>query len=113
MADDAIDLLCQYAWPGNVRELKNLVERLAIMVAKDIIEADDLPAPYNPACDTDQPTVESRLLSIDSFKEAKKVFEKEFIRKKLAENKNNVTRTAESIGVGRSYLHKKLKEIKS
>jgi len=113
MADDAIDLLCQYAWPGNVRELKNLVERLAIMVAKDLIEAGDLPAPYNPACDTDQPVVDSRLLSIDSFKEAKKAFEKEFIRKKLEENKNNVTRTAESIGVGRSYLHKKLKEIKT
>ena len=113
MSDDAIDLLCKYTWPGNVRELKNLVERLAIMVAKDVIEADDLPAPYNPTCDTDQPAVDSKLLSIDSFKEAKKVFEKEFIRKKLEENKNNVTRTAESIGVGRSYLHKKLKEIKS
>jgi two-component system nitrogen regulation response regulator NtrX len=113
MADDAVDLLCQYAWPGNVRELKNLVERLAIMVAKDTIEAGDLPAPYNPACETDQPAVDSKLFSIDSFKEAKKVFEKEFIRKKLEENKNNVTRTAESIGVGRSYLHKKLKEIKS
>jgi two-component system nitrogen regulation response regulator NtrX len=113
MADDAVDLLCQYAWPGNVRELKNLVERLAIMVAKDTIEAGDLPAPYNPACETDQPAVDSKLFSIDSFKEAKKVFEKECIRKKFEENKNNVTRTAESIGVGRSYLHKKLKEIKS
>ncbi|MEX1356815.1 MAG: helix-turn-helix domain-containing protein [Desulfobacterales bacterium] len=45
------------------------------------------------------------------MKEAKKVFEREYIQKKLEENKNNVTRTAELLGVGRSYLHKKIKEI--
>jgi two-component system nitrogen regulation response regulator NtrX len=45
------------------------------------------------------------------LKEAKKVFEREYIQKKLEENKNNITRTAEILGVGRSYLHKKIKEI--
>jgi len=49
---------------------------------------------------------------MDDFKKAKKVFEKEFIQKKLLLNNNNITKTAKAIGVGRSYLHKKIKKIK-
>ena len=112
MAPDAIELLTHYDWPGNVRELKNLVERLAIMSEQDIIEAADLPEPYNPSSAAERPAADSRLLGLNGLKEAKKEFEKEFIQQKLVENQNNITRTAESIGVGRSYLHKKLKEIK-
>ena len=44
----ALELLCGYPWPGNVRELKNLLERLTIMVKKDIIEEIDLPDSYYP-----------------------------------------------------------------
>ena len=112
VSESAMALLSRYPWPGNVRELKNLVERLAIMVEKELIEADDLPAPYNPTQLTQTPITDSPLLSLNNLKEAKKVFEQEFIRRKLAENENNVTRTAESIGVGRSYLHKKIKQLR-
>jgi two-component system nitrogen regulation response regulator NtrX len=111
MTPGALDLLRYYAWPGNVRELKNLVERLAIMVGKEIIDVGDLPEPYNPAAGLETVLGESELLAIDNLKEAKKVFEREYIQKKLEENKNNITRTAEILGVGRSYLHKKIKEI--
>ncbi|KPJ78495.1 MAG: Fis family transcriptional regulator [Deltaproteobacteria bacterium SG8_13] len=111
VSESAMALLSRYPWPGNVRELKNLVERLAIMVEKDVIEAEDLPAPYNPVQLKETPIVESPLLTLNNLKEAKKVFEQEFIRRKLAENENNVTKTAESIGVGRSYLHKKIKQL--
>jgi len=111
MTTGALDLLRYYVWPGNVRELKNLVERLAIMVEKEIIDIGDLPEPYNPAAGPDAVLSESELLAIDNLKEAKKVFEREYIQKKLEENKNNITRTAEILGVGRSYLHKKIKEI--
>jgi two-component system nitrogen regulation response regulator NtrX len=111
MTPGALDMLRHYTWPGNVRELKNLVERLAIMVEKDIIDIGDLPEPYNPAASLEYVPGESELLAIDNLKEAKKVFEREYIQKKLEENKNNITRTAETLGVGRSYLHKKIKEI--
>ena len=47
----------------------------------------------------------------DDFKEAKKLFEKEFLAKKLAENDNNITKTAELVGIERSHLHKKLKTL--
>ena len=112
VSEDVMALLRQYPWPGNVRELKNLVERLAIMVEKELIEAGDLPAPYNPSQPTQMPMIESSLLSLDNLKEAKRVFEQEFIRRKLSEHKNNVTKTAASIGVGRSYLHKKIKQLR-
>ena len=49
---------------------------------------------------------------VDDLKEAKLAFEKEFINLKLAEHQHNVTKTAEAIGVGRSYLHKKIKNFK-
>lgn len=108
----SLELLCKYSWPGNVRELKNLMERLAIMVEGEIINDSDIPPPYNPDAGWETETIENKIFSIDYLKEAKKEFEKEFILRKLLENQNNITKTAKSIGVGRSYLHKKIKMLK-
>ncbi len=109
LTDAAMEALCRYAWPGNVRELKNLVERLMIMVEKDVIDISDLPAMVGAAAPESQPPEHNRLFEIENLKEAKKAFEKAFIQSKLEEQANNVTKTAEAIGVARSYLHKKLK----
>lgn len=108
----SLELLCKYSWPGNVRELKNLMERLAIMVEGEIINDSDIPPPYNPDAGWETETIENKIFSIDYLKEAKNEFEKEFIFRKLLENQNNITKTAKSIGVGRSYLHKKIKMLK-
>jgi len=108
----SLELLCKYSWPGNVRELKNLMERLAIMVEGEIINDSDIPPPYNPDAGWETETIENKIFSIDYLKEANKEFEKEFILRKLLENQNNITKTAKSIGVGRSYLHKKVKMLK-
>ena len=107
-SSDAISMLKQYNWPGNVRELKNLVERLMIMTPGKIIEAKDIPPPYNghaPTTDTEF----RYLLRINTLKEAKNEFEKFFIESKLKEFNGNVSQTAEAINVERSYLHKKIK----
>ena len=109
---EALKLLCNYSWPGNVRELKNLLERLTIMVKKDIIEETDLPDSYYPGRVKRKELLEPEFLLMDDFKEAKKAFEKEFIQKKLLLNNSNITKTAKAIGVGRSYLHKKIKKMK-
>lgn len=113
VSDDALELLQRYHWPGNVRELKNLVERLVIMVQKELIDIDDLPHPYNPRSTAGVRQVDSEFMKIGDLKEAKKAFEKEFIKSKLDQHQNNITKTAESIGVGRSYLHKTIKELDS
>jgi len=111
MTDMALALLNRYAWPGNVRELKNLVERLVIMVAKDIIDVEDLPAPYNPETPAETQSLLAKLMTMQGFKDARAAFEETFIQSKLRENDENITRTAEAIGVDRSYLHKRLKRF--
>jgi two-component system nitrogen regulation response regulator NtrX len=112
MSPSAISMLSSYAWPGNVRELRNLVERLAIMVDKDVIDAADMPDSYRPGAYNEKMfPAASQFMKIDNFKEARKAFEKEFIKRKLLQNENNITKTAKSIKVGRSYLHKKIKSL--
>ncbi|MBI9084992.1 MAG: sigma-54-dependent Fis family transcriptional regulator [Desulfobacterales bacterium] len=109
ITDKALAKIQGYAWPGNVRELKNLVERLAIMVEGDVIDVGDIPDLGTDGEAAGQP-LEHRLFTMDRLKDAKKFFEGEFIRRKLEEQGHNITKTAESMGVARSYLHKKLKE---
>jgi len=109
ISDSALRLLQGYEWPGNVRELKNLLERLTIMVEGDLIDISDLPSPYNPLAPESSVLTDQQILSIDSLKDAKKSFEKEFIQRKLLENDHNVSKTAKMIGVERSYLHKLIK----
>ncbi|MDA8139039.1 MAG: sigma-54 dependent transcriptional regulator [Desulfobacteraceae bacterium] len=111
MAPDALSLLMQYPWPGNVRELKNLIERLAIIVHEETITADYLPKPYNPrVAQPGDPSMDS-LFTIKELKEARAMFEHAFIQRKLAENEHNISQTAKSIGVERSYLHRRIKRL--
>jgi len=111
ITQQALDMLCNYSWPGNVRELKNLIERLAIMVEREVIDEFDIPAPYNPDAAEGMASIEAQLFLSHSLKDAKKAFERAFIKRKLLQNKDNITNTAKEIGVERSYLHKKLKNL--
>ena len=109
---EALRVLGKYSWPGNVRELKNLVERLAIMVEDDAIDEKDIPMAYKQDSGLTAYFSGSPFLEFDNLKAAKLAFEKEFITRKIAQYNNNITKTAEAIGVGRSFLHKKLKGYK-
>jgi two-component system nitrogen regulation response regulator NtrX len=55
---------------------------------------------------------EYQFLTLDTLNEARLAFEQAFITRKLMQHRNNVTKTAEAIGVGRSFLHKKIKSFK-
>ncbi len=103
--DEAMDFLKNYPWPGNVRELKNIIERLSIMVQKDVIGKNDIQK-YIESHDYDD------ILSkdISSFKKAKEQFEKEFIVKALKSNEKNISATAKLLGIERTNLHRKLKQ---
>jgi two-component system nitrogen regulation response regulator NtrX len=105
---EALEHLIAYPWPGNVRELKNLVERLGIMTESNIIGAEDIPASYKMGGPV-APAAAS--LEAGSLKEAKKEFEKAYILRKLSENQNNISQTADAIGIERSHLHKKIKSF--
>jgi two-component system nitrogen regulation response regulator NtrX len=103
---EAMDLLVSYAWPGNVRELKNVVERIVIMTRGPIIEAKDVPDPVR-----EQPKAppEFSFFEFSLLKDARREFERRFIVKKLMENDENISKTAELIGIERSNLHRKIK----
>jgi two-component system nitrogen regulation response regulator NtrX len=106
ISPEAMDLLSTYAWPGNVRELKNIVERMVIMTRGPVIEAGDVPDPVRV-----QPKapLESSFFDFHLLRDARREFEKRFILKKLMENEENISKTAEVIGIERSNLHRKIK----
>ncbi len=112
ITSDALEILGKYTWPGNVRELKNLVERLAILVDDDAIDSHDIPDAYNLESNWVNDLTEYQFLNSETLKEARLVFEQTFITRKLMQHRDNVTKTAEAIGVGRSFLHKKIKSFK-
>ena len=106
----ALEQLMSHNWPGNVRELKNIIERLIILTPSNEIKADDIPE-LNVKTEQSAVTPESPTVG-DSFRDAKLVFERQFIIKKLEEYDGNISKTAEAIGLERSNLHKKLKSLK-
>ncbi|MGA9110015.1 MAG: sigma-54-dependent transcriptional regulator [Smithella sp.] len=110
LTDDALALLMKHDWPGNVRELKNIIERLIILTPSDEITARDIPL-LNIKEERDMDSGTESVM-VDSLKDAKMDFERQFIIKKLEENEGNVSKTAEAIGLERSHLHKKLKSLK-
>ena len=108
---DVLEALCLYDWPGNVRELRNLVDRLYILVSDLMIDIDHLPDHVL----NRYKTIESNSDVISegrTLKDARSEFERIFILQKLKENQWNVSKTAESIGLERSNLHRKLKLYK-
>jgi two-component system nitrogen regulation response regulator NtrX len=106
ISPEAMDLLISYSWPGNVRELKNVVERMVIMTRGPMIEAKDVPEPLR---EHPKAPPEFSFFEFNSLKEARRDFEKRFIMKKLAENDENISKTADLIGIERSNLHRKIR----
>ncbi|MFM8439912.1 MAG: sigma-54-dependent transcriptional regulator [Acidobacteriota bacterium] len=102
----AVDALQSYTWLGNVRELRNTIERVIILSNGEKISADDLPK-FN---ESDEPPASS--FRFPSFKDATDAYQREFIIHKLREFDGNVTRAAESMGVDRTHLYRKMRDLK-
>jgi two-component system nitrogen regulation response regulator NtrX len=109
----AMEQLQQYDWPGNIRELRNLTERLMIMVPG--VQVDDAHVAaalqVRPAMPSAQVPAQPALVlkEYDSLRDARNAFEKEYITRKLKENRWNVSRTADDLRIERSHLHRKIK----
>ena len=108
--DENNDLLYSYDWPGNVRELRNLIERVTILslhenqkdtnkILTDILKEN--PNSLNK-------DVLTNTLSYP-LKEAREVFETNYLINQLKKNNGNISKTADFIGMERSALHRKLK----
>ncbi|GAU09791.1 sigma-54-dependent transcriptional regulator [Desulfoplanes formicivorans] len=112
-ADDALAVLQGYSWPGNVRELKNFVERIFILYQGQVVNASMLPGEYRqsvPSTSAGKAQDASAKASLPGdFKTARNEFEIRYLKQKLAECNGNISRLAETIGLERSYLYRKLK----
>jgi two-component system, NtrC family, nitrogen regulation response regulator NtrX len=101
----AMEVLLSYPWPGNVRELKNLVERLVIMCPSPRIEPHHLPPElFRGASKSPQKPYES-------LQEARSAYEREFVLRKLEESRWNMTKAAQSLGLERSHLYRKMRSL--
>ena len=114
IAEDAMAILQSHDWPGNIRQLRNNVERLMILASGDPeseITADMLPSEVGalvPATPTGSGG--EKLMSLP-LREAREVFEREYLMAQVSRFGGNISRTAEFIGMERSALHRKLKSL--
>jgi len=111
ISDEAIALLQTMLWPGNVRQLKNVVERVLILGAdKGDISASELPG-MEPATEEEGRVVLSGSLATLPLREARELFEREYLLTQINRFGGNISRTASFVGMERSALHRKLKSL--
>ncbi len=112
VAEDAMAALQAYDWPGNVRELRNIVERLSILALGEgslVLRASALP----PELYKDAPVIShfekgDAMMSLP-LREAREMFEREYLLAQMRRFGNNISQTAQFIGMDRSTLHRKLR----
>jgi len=103
----AMECLESYSWPGNVRELRNIMERFIIMYPHRRIDVFELPE----AILRRTVLTEAEPEEASTLQSAREQFERGFILQKLAEHKGNVTRTAQALGIERSHLYRKMRQL--
>ena len=112
LGEDAIATLQVHDWPGNVRQLRNNVERLMILASGDpgeVITAEMLPAEVAAAGQAGSVGPE-RIIALP-LRDAREVFEREYLTAQILRFSGNISRTATFIGMERSALHRKLKSL--
>jgi len=105
IAEDALDLFKHYPWPGNVRELKNILERVLILNPQvHRIERKHLPRLVHRAFGR-------RSEDFSTLQQAREAYEREYILRKIDECHGNISRAADSLGLERSHLYRKMKTL--
>jgi Nif-specific regulatory protein len=103
-APQAMEVLLSYSWPGNVRELENAVERAVVVTQSDTITPDLFV--LDKISERAEDAYNGR-----SLKQAVNIFKKHYIRQTLDMNRWNQTKTAELLGIQRTYLSRLIKEL--
>ncbi len=105
----AKERLLSHRWPGNVRELRNLCERLAYLFQGDTIDEDDLALILTPG--EDKSSASSWFPESTSLTEATAEFQAEHIRRTAARCGGNMTEVADALGLHRSNLYRKMRQL--
>ena len=100
--------LINHNWPGNVRELRNLIERIAILANNN---TDKISTIIKESIKQEENDVYSESNFSIPLKEARENFEKDYLTTQLKKFGGNVSKTAKFVGMERSALHRKLKDL--
>jgi two-component system nitrogen regulation response regulator NtrX len=114
VAEDALAVLQAHDWPGNVRQLRNSVERMLIMAGGDpnsTITAELLPTDVGASVPSLPGGQGGEKLMSLPLREAREVFEREYLIAQVNRFSGNISRTAEFVDMERSALHRKLKSL--
>jgi two-component system, NtrC family, nitrogen regulation response regulator NtrX len=114
IGDDAMAVLQAHDWPGNIRQLRNNVERLMILTrgdASEVITAEMLPAEIGEMLPTTPGRAGGEHLMSLPLRDAREIFEREYLTAQVNRFGGNISRTAEFVGMERSALHRKLKSL--
>jgi two-component system, NtrC family, nitrogen regulation response regulator NtrX len=116
VGSDAVAVLQAQDWPGNARQLRNSIERLLILVkdqtpADGIITAALLPSDIGEVLPTVGDTDGSAHLMSLPLREAREVFERQYLLAQIERFGGNISKTAEFVGMERSALHRKIKSL--
>ena len=113
IGDDALAVLQAHDWPGNVRQLRNTIERLLIMAggeADQPISADMLPEEIGRSVPFAAQGGSEHLMSLP-LREAREIFERDYLLAQINRFGGNISKTAEFVGMERSALHRKLRTL--
>ena len=112
-SEEAITCLQGMSWPGNIRELKNLIERVLILGdASEKISSDELISSEVKSQDnSENSNLISQQLSNMSLREAREIFERDYLILQINRFGGNISKTASFIEMERSALHRKLKSL--
>lgn len=111
LSEEAVALMQTMFWPGNVRQLKNIVERVLILGPdKGEIGVNELPQSEERQADEDRVVLSGSLATLP-LREARELFEREYLLTQINRFGGNISRTASFVGMERSALHRKLKSL--
>jgi two-component system nitrogen regulation response regulator NtrX len=114
IADDAMAALQAYGWPGNVRQLRNIVDWLLIMATGDSstpIHTDMLPPEIGAITPASMGWDKGGEIMGLALRDARELFERDYLIAQVTRFGGNISRTAEFVGMERSALHRKLKNL--
>ena len=112
--EDALAALQAYTWPGNVRQLRNVIDWLLIMMpgdAREPVRADMLPNEITAIAPTVVKWDKGSEIMTLPLRDAREVFEREYLLAQVTRFGGNISRTAAFVGMERSALHRKLKSL--
>ena len=111
-SESALTKMQTMPWPGNIRQLRNAVEQVLILGPENMpVEALELPEPRQiDKVNTVNNVFEENLINL-SLRDAREVFEREYLMTQINRFGGNISKTAIFVGMERSALHRKMKTL--